>query len=133
MTQEDKQLLLADLCARLPYGVKILCEGWDSDCDCEFTTVEELIGIDNRFIYTIWRDEKDKHCIKEPLSITDYKPYLRLMSSMNETERQEYGLVLCDELSVNIFDWLNAHHFDYRGLIEKGLAIEVTEKNNPYI
>jgi hypothetical protein len=35
--------------------------------------------------------------------------------------------------SVHKYDWLNAHHFDYRGLIEKGLAIEVTEENNPYV
>ena len=46
---------------------------------------------------------------------------------MTEEERQEYGLVLCDELSINQFDWLNAHHFDYRGLIPKGLALEAKE------
>ena len=51
---------------------------------------------------------------------------------MTGEERQEYGLVLCDELSVNQYDWLNAHHFDYRRLIEKGLAIEALEDNNPH-
>ena len=40
----------------------------------------------------------------------------------------------CDELisSVECLDWLNSKHFDYRGLILKGLAIAVTEDNNPY-
>ena len=144
MTQEDKQLLLKDLCARLPYGVKILYNGWDSDGGCEFSTVETLIGIDDRFIYTLWRDEKDKHSIVEPLSITDYKPYLRPMSSMTEEEREEYHKLCdsyCDVYHNNIvsniyfdtvvsIDWLNSHHFDYRGLIEKGLAIETP--NNMY-
>ena len=144
MKQNYKELLLKDLCARLPYGVKILYNGWDSDGGCEFSTVETLIGIDDRFIYTLWRDEKDKHSIVEPLSITDYKPYLRPMSSMTEEEREEYHKLCdsyCDVYHNNIvsniyfdtvvsIDWLNSHHFDYRGLIEKGLAIETP--NNMY-
>jgi len=153
MTQEDKELLLLkDLSARYPYGVKIMYEGWDSDHGCEFNTVEELVGIDDRFIYTLWRGERDKHSIKEPFSITDYKPYLRPMSSMTEEERFEVEQIIYDvevqddflsllsssikRLSyaelLAVFDWLNAHHFDFRGLIEKGLAIEVNETNNPY-
>ena len=157
MTQEDKQLLLVDLCARLPYGVKLLVEGWDSDRDCKFDTVETLIGIDDRFIYTIWdkTGDKDKHSIVEPLSILDYKPYLRPMSSMTKEESVELSNIiskwfdkelfhLTEEpfleyalsrinytISPLLFDWLNAHHFDYRGLIEKGLALS-TEEFNPY-
>ena len=75
----------------------------------------------------------------------ELKPYLRSMSSMTDEERNLIRKY-CDEHdrliydigvsgqvhSKNIVDWLNAHHFDYRGLIEKGLAIEVTENNNPY-
>ena len=59
------------------------------------------------------------------------KPYLRPMDSMTEEEYAEFGY---DTLRYTIqdIDWLNAHHFDYRGLIEKGLAIEVTKENNPY-
>lgn len=91
MTQEEKDLVLRDLCSRLPYGVKLLVEGWDSDRGCEFNTVETLIGIDDRFIHTIWdkTGDKDKHSIVEPLSILDYKPYLRPMSSMTEEEAKE--------------------------------------------
>ena len=141
MTQEDKQLLLVDLCARLPYGVKLLVEGWDSDRDCKFDTVETLIGIDDRFIYTIWdkTGDKDKHSIVEPLSILDYKPYLRPMSSMTDAEYEQYKdeEIFVPECEDNYFDcygsidWLNAHHFDYRNLLAKGLAIS-TEEFNPY-
>ena len=148
MTQEEK-LLLKDLSARLPYGVKLLCNGWDSDGGCEFSTVETLIGIDDRFIHTLWRNEKDKHSIKEPLSILDYKPFLRPMSSMTEEEKKEFDdFCVIDEFAwkgnseigyknqaiimSDAIDWLNAHHFDYRGLIEKGLAISVTKENKPY-
>lgn len=137
MKQEDKQILFRDLCSRLPYGVKILHNGWDSDRDCDYSTVETLIGIDDRFIHTLWRGEKDKHSIQEPLSILDYKPFLRPMSSMTEGEKNEYYRFF-DLLNNENFeaykqiDWLNEHHFDYRGLIEKGLAIEVNESNNPY-
>lgn len=144
MTQEDKQLLLQDLCARLPYGVKVMVRGWDYDRDCDFTTIETLIGIDDRFIHTIWdkTGDKDKHSIIEPLSILDYKPYLRSMSSMTEEEKIEHGdrcYFTLECISTNqqyyfneLYDWLNKNHFDYRGLIPKGLAIEVTEENNPY-
>lgn len=149
MKQEDKQLLLKNLCARLPYGVKIICYSWDSDRGCEFSTVETLIGIDDRFIYTLWRGEKDEHSIMDPLSIVDYKPYLRPMSSMTEEEKKYvknrwcyedwYGIhdflnhYQIDASDVFDFvDWLNENMFDYRGLIEKGLAIAVTDENNPY-
>ena len=135
MTQEEKELLLKeDICGRLPYGVKILCEGWDSDHGCEFTTVEDLIGIDDRFIYTLWRGERDKHSIVEPLSITDYKPYLRPLSSMTDEEREEYSQFISEINGCAYFidpisqmDWLDRKMFDYRGLIPKGLALEAPE------
>ena len=76
------------------------------------------------------------------------KPYLRPMSSMTEEEKKEYRKTQITKWvksvdctnggyyehrdTLKTFDWLNAHHFDYRGLIDKGLAIEVTEENNPY-
>ena len=64
--------------------------------------------------------------------LSEVKPYLRPMSSMTEEEKAEYHS-LCDSYygiyfdTVDSIDWLNAHHFDYRGLIEKGLAIEAPE------
>lgn len=127
MTQEDKQLLLKDLCARLPYGVKFLRESWNYELDQELSVIEILEDIDkdgyinNTKVYTV----------------EDIKPYLRPKSSMTEEEKEEYlklGDIYYDIYfdSINSIDWLNAHHFDYRKLIPKGLAIEVTEENNPY-
>ena len=68
--------------------------------------------------------------------IGDIKPYLRSMESMTEEEKiklslsQIYAFAHYNEVAK--MDWLNEHHFDYRGLIDEGLAIEVTEENNPY-
>ena len=52
MKKEDKELLLKDLSARLPYGVKILHEGWNWEWDDELSTVERVVGIDDKFVYT---------------------------------------------------------------------------------
>ena len=126
MTQEDKDLLLKDLCSRLPYKV-IVDYGYNAfDVHNGNYVKHGSKCILNCYLLDVFmsprQNEKGEYI----------KPYLRPMSNMTEEERQEYGLVLCDELSINQYDWLNAHHFDYRGLIEKGLAIEVTEENNPY-
>ena len=119
MTQEDKELLLRDLCARLPYYP--ICEYEWKKIPPNGTSgyVGELST------YTF---EQFQICDEyEDVPIKSIRPYLRPMSSMTKEERQEYGLVLCDELSINQYDWLNAHHFDYRGLIDKGLALEASE------
>lgn len=152
MEQEDKQLLLKDLSARLPYGVKILHTGWDCDSNTDFNTVETLIGIDDRFIYTVWdkTGDRERHC----LSVSNWKPYLRPMSSMTEEERkelkclfdaknitndsicfleggtlEEYEAQIPFSFCSKLIDWLNAHHFDFRNLIERGLAIDCTGLN----
>ena len=123
MTNKDKQLLLADLCARLVYGVILnitLKNKYDKivNRDIELT--------DDNLTYII----RDSHWIM-------FKPYLRPMLSMTEEEYKEYSKLwnLQDEFptdadirfKIDVFDWLNAHHFDYRGLIEKGLALEAPE------
>ncbi len=120
MDKENKELLLKDLCARLPYRVK-----------CQFEdTVRIIDGESSPFYdYILSARHLDLFINNKNFYV---KPYLRPMSTMTEEERQEYGLVLCGELSINQYDWLNSHHFDYRSLIPKGLAIEVNEQNNPY-
>ena len=114
MTQEEKDLLLKDLCARLQYGVKCIITYDESD------TTFTVEGIDNNVLHLSDAEE----CYVE-----DIKPYLRPMSSIAE-------LITAKEWSslggVELIDWYNANHIDYRGLIEKGLALEVTEDNNPY-
>ena len=105
MTQEEYELLLKDLCARLPYTVIIKSVG-----ENKIIGLWDLRDIDNL-----------------PL------PYLRPMESMTEEEKEEIktylrsieGQLLGDNgRHIWYFDYLNAHHFDYRKLIEKGLAIE---------
>lgn len=128
MTQKDKELLLKDLCARLPYGVKVKCPHWDYERDDDFITVETLIGIDDKFCYT--KDEKgniDSHWYTAPLS--PLKPYLRPMSGMTEEEKKELNSILefqyysDDSCMCESTDWLISHHFDFRGLIPMGLAL----------
>ena len=126
MKQEDKLLLLKDLCARLPYGVKV--QHQHQDYLDEIQTIEHITR---------------KYGQIETESVLgfvdDFKPYLRPMSSMTEEERKEY-LNACDNEMGNILaqarysgiDWLLENQFDFRGLIPKGLAIEVNESNNPY-
>ena len=121
MTQEDKKLLLNDLSARLPYGV-IGEYSWKGNKPHN----RELTGNLYDELNSSWSSSEDSKFI----------PYLRPMSSMTEEERKIYIEIsshLCGEIAAKtMIDWLNAHHFDYRGLIPKGLAIEVTEENNPY-
>ena len=122
MTQEDKQLLLKDLCARLPYKVKV-----NEVVQGDFT----LFGLINERVFT---DSKEEFCYND-FSIELIKPYLFPLSSMTEAQKKEYQYITerwMYDSSYSISDstdWLNKHHFDYRGLIEKRLAIDATGLN----
>ena len=119
MTQEDKELLLKDLCARLPYGLKYNYGGYDG---CDYTM--------NRV---------DCNAVDCAFPIENVKPYLFPLSNMTEEQKVIYGDLcysIIQSLAKNmqselneLINWLNAHHFDYRGLIEKGLAIDATNLN----
>lgn len=133
---KDKKLVLKDILARLPYEVK--CRYYDC---CEGEYIEGTVRGFEREKYL----DIDGVCI----SFENVKPYLRPRSSMTEEELKTYHS-LCYEDEQVIFecgdwvdkvyyrdtvgsiDYLNSIHIDYRGLIEKGLAIAVTEENNPY-
>ena len=148
MTQEEKQLLLQDLCARLPYEVKV----WYLNGSGAISTVK---GIVDDVCYFNENPIHDNFC-----HIETVKPYLRPMSSMTEEEYTKYRKIQgrnCDygeaticvskslyprilyddnkPVKINVYypnpviqDWLNAHHFDYRGLIPMGLALEAPEE-----
>lgn len=137
MTQDKKSILLKDLCARLPYGVKILHETWNFEWDQEMTLLERVVGIDEKFVYVKVIDTHNGEEYRDDRICVDTfndKMYLRPMSSMTEEEEIEYDatfatIKLADghydsTMTYKSFDFLNAHHFDYRGLIEKGIAIE---------
>jgi len=112
MTKEEKELLFRDICGRIPYGTKAKYDanGVSEDVVISLATVKILQAIptDREFPITI-------------------KPYLHPMSSMTEKETKIHGDLICNCQNYEVVDWLNAHHFDYRGLIEKGLAIEAPE------
>lgn len=120
MTQEDKELLLKDLCARLPYGIKAAYYGVEEECE----TWDKIEGVTLGGYVDIGQYSLPIECIK---------PYLFPLSSMTEEEKLMYeGLMIgTDNISymLDVIDWLNAHHFDYRGLIEKSLAINATGLN----
>ena len=122
MTKEEKQLLLKDLCGRTTYGVKFTL----SD-----NNIYTMKGID-----LIVTDEGDwEYAVAAkgitPIEIKYVKPYLRPMSSMTEKEKGEYFgrnmTIDIVETSQEVIDYCNAHHLDYRHLIEKGLALEAPE------
>ena len=117
MTQENKELLLRDLCARLPYGVKVKLGDNPNIFDLEY-----------RIKFAVMYGDSDK--LEDILDIINIKPYLFPLSSLTEEQKKEYQYITerwMYDPSYSISDstdWLNKNHFDYRGLIEKGLAIE---------
>ena len=123
MTQEEKQLLIKDLSARLPYGVKVLSP-WENDGPCVLSEIDV-------------KSTRQIRVFEDWFNVEEVKPYLRPMSSMTENEQRTLdsmcnGVEMVSRLSGlkmfdKAFDWLNANHFDYRGLIEKGLALEAPE------
>lgn len=131
MTNEEKQLLIKDLCARLPYEVIASINGENAT----------IYGIDENTIIASLdgRDYKEEFIISIGNDTDTIKPYLRPMSSITEEEYKElksispyYGFAPYEYIgdwcpNYDMVDWLNAHHFDYRGLIEKGLALEAPE------
>lgn len=156
MTQENKELLIRDLCARLPYGVKvqidlqsyiyppIICKVVNVECT---DTKSAFVGVDTP--HYAYEEVREFLC----------KPYLFPLSSMTEEQSMElfklFGISLVDSIDTDyikinectgitfflnkgfdvethldkLIDWLNKNHFDYRGLIEKSLALDATGLN----
>lgn len=126
----EQELLLKDLSARLPY--EVFCEVEHKDSEGWKSEIMKLNGV-----YT---DECYFINSKGSVYSNSFKPYLRPMSSMTEEEKKEYYTFqykftlqtheyqeLNKETLLEYLDWLNSHHFDYRGIIEKGLALEALE------
>ena len=139
MTREDKDLLMKDLCARLPYGVKCYDEA------------QKETGIFKHFEYEGFGRIHNGRGVR---FIENIKPYLFPLSSMTEKQKKEFITVAGYETRIedcgrhqetyyydcvghenelypnsDAIDWFNKNHFDYRGMIEKGLAIDATGLN----
>lgn len=154
MTQKDKILLVKDLCSRLPYGVRVchmasefsgvlhnisvlhMYEG-NSDSDKYDSIVDYVADID------FFGDGY-------PYEVEEFKPYLFPLSSISSEQLKEVSEILGKDVEIfdnylnivehtrntfsyleldALFDWFNKNHFDYRNLIEKGLAIDCTNLN----
>lgn len=124
MTQEEIQLLLKTLCAMLPHGVQAQVRGHVNPM--QILSITKLhkgnwAWKKGSWVVSFWNDT---------CSIETIKPYLRPMSNMTNEEWVEYEN-MCDSFRGEEFheliDWLNSKHFDYRGLIEKGLALKAPE------
>lgn len=136
MTNEQKQLLLKDLCVRLPYGINV-------------AVFDKTLGFWGKYAYrmdgvSVENDGIDIWLEKGNFSIEIIKPYLRPMSSMTDEERKEYEsfiftqhhewdghgtstqYVETDDVERYV-TWLNKNHFDWRGLIPMGIALEAKE------
>lgn len=143
MTQEDKELLFIDLCGRIPYKVRIF-------------EIEPVNNIQSNLTLLSVTNKESVICITPSggvigSSIDAFKPYLFPLSSMTEEQREEFLNIQTEERQILLnalieyksgkydkipiiapykqIEWLNKNHFDYRGLIPKGLAIDATGLN----
>ena len=121
MKQEEKDLLIKDLCARLPYGVKI-----ETPTDC-WTSEKGVCELKE-----IFKGDDELFRIDNIGALIEYsKPYLFPMSSMTVKQRDSYRFLASSAYTspVKLIDFFHKNHIDYRGLIEKGLAIDATNLN----
>lgn len=136
MTQEEKIQVFNELSVRLFYGVKVKITINNKDYpdfgEEEVGTVRGLLCFpdeddSNKSYFTVITTYDTNR--SQGQGIEDVKPYLRPMSSMTDEEEKQFQDVNMYELPYMVvgLDWLNAHHFDYRGLINDGLALEATD------
>lgn len=143
MTQEEKELLLINLCSRLPNGVK--CKILENN---EIKILSSIQYDGENTLFDFWEDDQ-KIQYGYQLYLSEFKPYLFPISCMTEEQYEEFiivsgwnsdiedirrGKFLClgtigIDYIYDTIDWLNKKHFDYRGLISMGLAIDASKLN----
>ena len=147
MTQEERMLLIKDLSARLPYAVTVEHTSGFRGTLHDITVYhvyDENDNVHDAICYTDFFGDEDD------IYIEYFKPYLFPLSSMTEAQQEEFDRIYADDMQVvannlknrldgkpyetNLghyrhIDWLNANHFDYRGLIPMGLSEDATDKN----
>lgn len=159
MKKEDRELLIKELCGRLPYGVKIALKnngGYHHENIAKKgdVTIDELKGFSGTYFSIFHKNPNEWDWYDDDIDVEDIKPYLFPISSMTEEQKKEiskrYNLHTCygfieitdhtcgcyeDDNSCHLqdylwlVDWFNKNHFDYRGLIQKGIAIDATGLN----
>lgn len=137
MTTEEKNMLLKDLCGRIPYGVKVHfgSEPW---------TLTGLFKSEHAGVMVILLPRfpaANAYPNTSNCPLEKVKPYLRPMESMTNEEKETYRSLQADAWvgggwvafdTYSSIDYLNSIHVDFRGMIDKDLAIAVTPENNPY-
>lgn len=120
MKQEDKELLLTELSSRIRYGLKVCIdrEGYDVG---RLNCVERFVADDGDECWAVTVG------IYRGVDLERIRPYLRPMSNMTDDDWNIFDSLAREPMQNGLFDWLNSRHFDYRGLIEKGLALEAPE------
>ena len=136
MTRENKELLLQDVCARLPHGVKVHAKYIDTDTDTEVEKDGVLCLVDSDMVTAFVCT--GTNCYNY-VAIHEVKPYLFPLSSMTEEQEMEYDATFAtivyedgrkdSVMTYKSFDWLIKNNFDFRGLIPMGLAIDATNLN----
>ena len=138
-TNGNTKELIKDLCSRLPYGIIVNVKGFDYDYNDKLTQIYRGVGCSIQVTTNV------------PYDIEQVKPYLFPLSSMTKEQKKglenlgwnfdnfeihnvseclgTYREYVAHSDCFNLIDWLNKNHFDYRGLIEKGLAIDATGLN----
>ena len=140
MTQEDKNLLFKDLCARLPYKVKASYWGEAEECEC-YDVIDQIcldydyeVGIGQYglpvekvkpYLFPLYLMTQEQYNSLHELGILD-----NCSHSYECVNSHIYGfsfiLKQIKTYSLELIEWLNKNHFDYRGLIEKSLALDAT-------
>ena len=146
MTQNEKDLLVKDLSQRLPYGIIVECNDDDGSLPNMWTVVYIDIFTEDLFLLNI------ENSATKLISVKNTKPYLFPLTNITDEQREEFLNIQSEErqnlmdaliryrqgnfddkiptiASYKHIDWLNANHFDYKGLIEMGLAIDCTNLN----
>ena len=139
MTQEEKEILIRDLCGRLPYGVKAYIKNW-SKLDMKYYEGVYTVESIDTSLNTIFADS-ERSCVEVIVGYDDYeiKPYLFPMSSMTDAEKEEYcqlqqRVIYNSKGPVNedvtkYINWCYKKHLDINNLIPIGLAIDATGLN----
>lgn len=121
MTQEDRQILLKDLSSRLPYGVRYRRFAWDDKRGEECISAKIYSISPDGYVRNYHEDESDY--------IDNVRPYLFPLSSITKKTLEELSAYIDIKNAYVAVEFFNSHHIDYRGLIEKGLAIDATGLN----
>ena len=121
MTQEDRQILLKDLSSRLPYGVRYRRFAWDDKREEECISAKIYSISPDGYVRNYHEDESDY--------IDNVRPYLFPFSSITKKTLEELSAYIDIKNAYVAVEFFNSHHIDYRGLIEKGLAVDATGLN----